>query len=100
MVTPTSTAPVIDAGVIDDRGKLVGECRSPQRTKTLKGVQIILPSGASITCVIRSLSKGGAKIVVHSPVPSTFDLVFDSDQSRRRCHVVWFRENQIGVRFL
>jgi hypothetical protein len=111
METPTSTAPVIDDGEIDDRRKIadgvaddrrksIGDRRSSPRKKTLKGARIVWSTGAPVRCVIRNLSEGGAKIDVPCAVPGTFDLVFDSDQSRRRCRVVWCRENQIGVQFL
>ena len=99
METPTSTAPV-DDNAIDDRRKLVGDRRSSPRTKTLKGARIVWPAGTPVRCVVRNLSEAGAMIDVPSAVPGVFDFVFDGDQSHRRCRVVWWRENQIGVQFL
>jgi hypothetical protein len=99
METPTSAEPIGDSA-IDDRRRSRGERRSSPRTKTLKGAQIIWRNGIPVQCVVRNLSEAGAKIVVHSPVPGTFDLVFDCDQSRRSCRVVWRKEIQMGVKFL
>jgi hypothetical protein len=36
---------------------------------------------------------------VHSPVPHTFELVFDGDASRHSCTVVWRKNPRIGVKF-
>ena len=99
METPTSAGPIRD-GAIDDRRTSVGDRRSSPRTKTLKGAQISWPSGSAVKCIVRNLSETGAKIEVHSPVPATFDLVFDLDHSRRSCRVVWRKEPMMGVRFL
>jgi len=80
--------------VIEDR-------RAPDgvRIKTLKGAQIIWLTGAPVKCVVRNLSQTGAKIEVRDPVPETFELVFDGDENRHPCRVVWRKEFQIGVQF-
>jgi methyl-accepting chemotaxis protein len=104
METPTSAQPVGDSAIDDrrksDRGELVSDRRKSPRTKRLKGAQIIWPNGVSVKCVVRNLSEKGAKIVIPSPVPGIFDLVFDHDQSRRSCRVVWRKEIHIGVQFI
>jgi PilZ domain-containing protein len=99
METQTSAGPIGNSA-IDDRRKSVEERRSSPRTKTLKGAAIFWPTGGSVECIVRNLSKTGAKIEVHSPVPGTFNLVFDCDQSRRSCRVVWRKEPMKGVRFI
>jgi hypothetical protein len=99
METPTSAGPIRD-GAIDDRRTSVGDRRSSPRTKTLKGAQLFWPAGSAVRCMVRNLSQTGAKIEVHSPVPATFDLVFDSDQTRHSCRVVWRKEPMMGVRFI
>ena len=91
METPTSAAP-IDDGAIDDRRKSVGDRRLSPRTKTLKGAQLVWPASSAVKCIVRNLSETGAKIEIQSPVPGTFDLVFDSDHSRHSCRVVWRKE--------
>lgn len=103
----THRAP-IEASEIDDRRKAIDDRRLLPRTKTLKGAQIlwrtgaavIWPTGAPVKCVIRNLTPAGAKIEVHSPVPQEFDLLFDCDQSRRSCRVIWRNKSQIGVLFV
>ena len=103
----TSNATLAD-NVVDDRRMSIEDRRSLPRTRTLKGAKIfwptgaaiIWPTGAAVKCVVRKLSEKGAKIEVHSPVPETFELVFDLDQSRRSCRVVWRKEVMIGVKFL
>ena len=107
MESPTSKAPVDDS-VIDDRRGPVEDRRSSPRKKALRGAQILWPTGAAVTwptgaavkCIVRNFSANGAKIEAHSPVPGTFDLVFDLDQSRRSCRVVWRKGFLIGVKFL
>lgn len=99
MGTPISDIP-IDDSLIDDRRKSVSDRRSSPRTKTLKGAQLVWPTGSAVKCIVRNLSEAGAKIEVHSPVPGTFDLVFDSDRLRRSCRVVWRKEPMMGVRFI
>jgi PilZ domain-containing protein len=101
MERATSDDP-LGGGAVDDRSKSVGDRRSSPRTKTLKGAQIFRPAGNAVKCIVRNLSETGAKIEVHSPIPATFDLVFDSDQTRKSCRVVWrvrhqrFRDSEQG----
>jgi PilZ domain-containing protein len=85
--------------VIEDRRVAVTDRRIVPRRRTLKGGRIVWLTGAPVQCVVRNLSETGAKLEVHSPVPHTFDLVFDGDQSRRSCSVVWRRPTRIGVKF-
>jgi PilZ domain-containing protein len=100
MKTPTSVASIDDRR-IDDRRILVSNRRISPRTRTLKGAQIIWPNGAPVRCIVRNISETGAKLEVYDPVlQNTFDLVFDLDQLRRSCHVVWRKEPLIGVKFL
>ncbi len=103
----TKSATPIDEGEIDDRRGSVDDRRSSPRKKVLRGAQIfwptgaavVWPTGAAVRCVVRNFSEEGAKIEVSSPVPETFELLFDCDQSRRSCRVIWRKKNQIGVRF-
>jgi PilZ domain len=84
---------------IDDRREAPRDRRTAKRRKTLKGAEIIWPTGLPVRCVVRNLSDDGASLEVHSPVPSTFDLIFDNDQTRHACQVVWRRETRVGVKF-
>jgi len=100
METPRGAAP-IDESAIDDRRISARDRRLSPRIKTLKGAQILWPTGSAVKCIIRNLSETGAKLEVHSHlVPGTFDLVFDRDRSRRSCRVVWRKEPMMGVRFI
>jgi hypothetical protein len=102
----TAAAPVIDDNrvtivpVVDDRRIAATTRRAAARSRTLKGAQITWPAGSRIKCIVRNLSETGANIEVHSVVPGTFDLIFDGDQSRRACRIVWRKETRIGVKFL
>ncbi len=91
--------PVVDGlpDVEDRRG--VGGHKSP-RFRTLKGAQIVWLTGVPVKCIVRNLSQTGAKIEVRNPIPETFDLIFDNDESRHRCRVVWREELYIGVQFI
>ena len=71
------------------------------RTRTLRGAQIIWDNGSAVKCTVRNVSKNGAKLEAHGlVVKNTFELIFDLDQSRRSCRVVWRNEPMIGVKFL
>ena len=114
MDTPRDTVPVADPivedrrktdrdrdGTVEDRRKADSDRRGSPRIRTLKGGQIIWPNGTPVKCVVRNVSETGAKLEVHEPVlQNTFDLVFDLDQSRRACRVVWRKEPRIGVKFI
>ena len=101
MGIPASTA-AVDEGIIDNRRTSVGVRRSSPRTKALKGAQIICGNNdSSVKCTVRNISRTGAKLEAHGLViKSTFELVFDLDQSRRLCRVVWRNERMIGVKFV
>jgi len=97
LVVDNQVAPVIDDR--RDRSASRGDRRISSRLRTLKGAQIVWPTAAPVKCVVRNLSQTGASLEVHGPVPGAFELVFDGDQSRRLCHVVWRGETRIGVKF-
>jgi hypothetical protein len=97
LVVDNQVAPVIDDR--RDRSASRGDRRIASRLRTLKGAQIVWPTAAPVKCVVRNLSRTGAALEVHGPVPGAFELVFDGDQSRRLCHVVWRGETRIGVKF-
>jgi hypothetical protein len=107
MESPKDNAP-IDGGAIDDRRTSVDDRRSSPRRKALRGAQILWatgtavtwPTGAPVKCIVRNYSEKGAKIEAQGPVPGTFDLVFDLDQARRSCRVVWRKGSMIGVKFM
>ena len=56
--------------------------------------------GAGISCTVRNLSDTVASLEVVSPlgIPTEFDLIIESDNTTRRCRVVWWKELRIGVR--
>jgi len=100
MDTPTSQLPV-DDGTIDDRRITVRDRRKTLRLKTLRGAQIISRNDVPVPCTVRNISEAGAKLEVYRPViQDTFVLVFNLDQSRRSCRVVWRKDSLIGVRFI
>src|SRR4051812_15613506 len=98
-------APIVDGRrvtatpVAKNRRVGVTDRRRINRMRTLKGAQIVWPTATPIKCVVRNLSETGAALEIQDPVPNNFELVFDGDQSRRRCVVVWRRETRIGVQF-
>jgi len=68
---------------------------------TLKGAQIISQDDVPVPCTVRNISETGAKLEVYRPViQNTFVLVFNLDQSRRACRVVWRKDSLIGVQFI
>lgn len=91
----------IEDSPIEDRRKANRDRRDSPRIKTLKGAQLKWLYGVPVHCTVRNLSQSGAKLEVYEPVlQNTFDLVFDLDERRYSCRVVWRKEPFIGVKFL
>jgi hypothetical protein len=85
---------------IEDRRAARKQRRKSPRMRTLKGAQIVWLTGAPVKCIVHDISEGGACLEVHNPVPhNEFDLIFDSDQSRYACSVVWRQPPRMGVKF-
>ena len=78
----------------------MSEHRIAPRKRVLKAGTIEF-GGGGIDCTVRNLSDTGAALSVESPVgiPTEFKLVVVSDQVSRMCHVVWRKENKIGITF-
>ncbi len=78
------------------------ERRTVPRQRTLKGGHIVFNGGAStITCTIRNRSDTGAKLAVEtiSGIPDHFDIMIDSDNTKRTCTVIWRTYTMLGVVF-
>ncbi|MET0633046.1 MAG: PilZ domain-containing protein [Xanthobacteraceae bacterium] len=108
MKPPTDDAAVVDDRrvapkdaplAIEDRRVAASDRRISPRMRTLKGGQIFWSIGSPVTCIVRNLSETGACLEVHTPVPQNFELVFDGNELRRSCRVVWRKESRIGVKF-
>jgi PilZ domain len=74
------------------------ESRIAARHRVLKSGTIEFGGGA-IDCTVRNVSATGAALEVSSPfgIPTQFTLV--SDGQHLPCHIVWRKENRIGVAF-
>lgn len=78
------------------------ERRREPRMRVLKKGAIELKDGASVLdCVIRNISKLGARVDIASSVgvPEAFVLRI-GDDTTRRCRVVWRKPESVGVEFL
>jgi hypothetical protein len=91
---PAPTEP----GELDDRRRLSDRRGAPRR-KILRGARTVWQNGDSTECIIHNLSETGAHLELRGPVPNTFDLLIDCDQSRRSCCVMWRKANRVGVKF-
>jgi hypothetical protein len=82
-------------------GSLTQERRKTARRRVLRGARITFKGTATITCVVRSLSDGGACLNVSSPIgiPDAFDLVVVTDPVRH-CQMVWRKVAQVGIAFV
>jgi len=74
--------------------------RSTQRQNVIKAGTISF-DGTEIDCLVRNMSAGGANLEVESQtgVPSSFDLLIETERSNHHCHVVWRKARRIGVAF-
>ena len=73
--------------------------RSP-RHRVLKSAFIVTSEKApKLECTVRNISGTGAAVQVSTTfgLPQTFELIVDG--VRRRCRVVWRKDNKIGVTF-
>ncbi len=79
------------------------ERRQEKRLRALKSGKIAFNDRRSvIDCMIRDLSKHGAKLLVATSVgvPDRFDLVLDADHSSYSCRLAWRTEKELGVEFV
>jgi len=79
------------------------EHRYSPRRKTLKGGRIAFHYGSStVSCTIRDLSLGGARLEVASSVgiPDEFTLAFDDHGPLRKCVVRRRNATSLGVEFV
>jgi hypothetical protein len=71
----------------------------PRKPVLMSGV--IKFAGSTINCLIRNMTISGAALDVTNPhdIPERFNLVFKADGTDIPCHVIWRREERIGVAF-
>ena len=76
------------------------EHRIAPRRRILKARTIEF-GGGGLDCTVRNLSETGAALEVVTPlfIPDRFTLFIPSDQFKQPCHIVWRKENRIGVEF-
>jgi PilZ domain len=57
--------------------------------------------GAGVDCTIRNMSIAGAALDVTTPVGIPHEVILNipTGQVRQPCHIVWRKENRIGVAF-
>jgi hypothetical protein len=85
-----------------DRWENMFERRLVGRTKILKGALLFFSEKAGVySCTVRDVANGGAGIRAQDlkVVPLDFALSFDNFRTARMCHLIWRREDFIGVAF-
>lgn len=77
------------------------ERRRDLRRRVLKAGKIAFNHGAVIDCIVRNLSRSGARLDVANQfgIPDQFVLLIERDNLQFPCYVEWRREKQIGVSF-
>ncbi len=78
------------------------ERRSSPRRRTFLGAHLKRPGGAAIgDCIVRDLSKTGARLYVAQPIalPGEIELEITKTGERFRAEVVWSTRDSYGVRF-
>lgn len=79
------------------------ERRANARQRRLNGAKIVFNNNSSvIDCMVRDLSRQGARLLVASPVgiPDWFELRIDRTGAYYQSKVAWRSGKQIGVSFL
>jgi hypothetical protein len=71
----------------------------PRKTVLMSGA--IEFAGSAVNCLISNISISGAALEVTNPhdIPERFNLVFKKDDTHIPCHVIWRKEELIGVAF-
>ena len=72
---------------------------NPRKPVLMSGT--IAFGGNIVNCVVSNMSISGAALDVISPVdiPENFTLVFQADGVSIPCHIIWRKEEHIGVAF-
>jgi hypothetical protein len=76
--------------------------RNSERHKVLEAGTISFQgSGFGIDCTVHNISIGGANLELGNAteIPDSFDLLINSVNGKQHCHVVWRKEQRIGVAF-
>ena len=79
------------------------ERRKAARRRVLKSGTIEFAT-CVYSCAVRDLSDHGAALdlpdaIAMIAMPLQFELVMETNQMRRHCHVIWRKENRLGVAF-
>ena len=79
----------------------ITERRIHARHRVFKGGRLAFHDGGTVSCTVRNLSTGGARVDVENPraLPEQFTLYIDSDHFMRQCHPVWRHDTTVGVAF-
>ena len=82
---------------------MITEKRREVRKRTfLKGRILFNKGAASMDCLVRDLSEGGARLELSatSTLPDVFDLYIPQREETLRAGLRWRRENAVGVFFV
>jgi hypothetical protein len=79
------------------------ERREHQRGRTYLGGRLAFNNQyCSVDCLVRNLSRNGAKLVFEGTVllPGEFELMLPQKGESRRARVVWRQQDEAGISFL
>ena len=77
--------------------------KTPRRPVCTVGYLYTIDGWPIGECQLRDISIGGAKFIhaIADELPPELFLALSKDgRVRRRCQLIWRKENQVGVRFL
>ena len=77
--------------------------RKLKRKALIHRALLVLDDKSSLRdCVVLDLSDGGARLQVDpAPLPEKFTLLLSRNGTvRRACHLVWQKDQEIGVQFV
>jgi hypothetical protein len=83
--------------------KTMPEARQAERVKSLLRAQIIFNNRmTTVDCVIKNISKTGAKLALNNTlsIPSEFDIYVPQKSHTYRARLVWRDKDAMGVEFL
>lgn len=73
--------------------------RDGERAASYRIARLRLGAGEDLRCVIKNMSRNGAKIVLEGKIALPRTVILDIDAKEMSCAVRWQNENEAGLKF-
>jgi len=99
-VAAIASAPAVACPIMPAKARR--DSRSSDRRPTFKFARLETPGGESFACIVRDMTKNGARIALEGAfvLPARVVLHIEEYAARRPALVVWTNENEAGLSFV